>query len=58
MKWINYLLGAVVTALLARTPDEGEPLNVPLILGGTLFGLGIAALVWALISQRRRTHRR
>ncbi|GEM_PF-2159445 len=39
---------------LAAAARGEEPLNVPLLVGGAVFGLGIVALAWALVAQRRR----
>ncbi|WP_431789900.1 trypsin-like serine protease [Microbacterium paraoxydans] len=42
---------------LTAAADDAAPLNVPLLVGGAVFTLGIAALVWALIAHRRRRNR-
>ncbi|KYJ96939.1 hypothetical protein [Microbacterium sp. CH1] len=42
---------------LTAAADDAAPLNVPLLVGGAVFTLGIAALVGALIAHRRRRNR-
>ncbi|MFJ6549537.1 trypsin-like serine protease [Microbacterium sp. NPDC091676] len=42
---------------LTAAADDAAPLNVPLLVGGAVFTLGIAAFVWALIAHRRRRNR-